>query len=147
MASTAKKSVKSVLVTLGTGTQMKVMAAPVVPGNSVETTSFSAFGDAVKTSTPNGVPQINSFSVTLLDQGETIPLAGDIVEVTVETTYSNNVDAPAVPRKTTGMKCIIQEVSPSTIESDGNHVSTFEVTLLPIGGGDSVDVSDKPTGG
>lgn len=139
-AKVARQSVKSVSVTLGSGAQMAVMAAPPAPGNSVETASFSAFGDAVKTSTPNGVPQLDAFSITLLDQGEAMPKSGDIMNITVETAYSNNIGATAT-RKVTSMECIVQSVASAQIESDGNHVATFEVTLLPVGGGASLDPS------
>ena len=125
---------KAVLTSVVTGMSWPVRAIETNIGTTVDMVHFSAFGDEVKTSLPNGCPQIKPWTIKVLDEGGTSQLekAGAKATISVTTTLSDG--------STTGTRTIssvvghIQETTPASVESDGNRIGDVDIIFQPVGG-------------
>jgi len=101
-------------------------------GTSVETTAISAFGDPSETTLPASPVKYGDVTMTILDENQGQPcVAGTVDEVTLTSTY---FDGTTTSEGVYSRLFVISNVAPSSIEVNGNHVSTWAITMHPVGG-------------
>ena len=101
-------------------------------GTSVDTTAISCFDDDAETTLPASPVKYGDITLNILDEGQGEPVvAGTVDTVSLTSTY---FDGTTATQKTYSRLMVISGVAPSSIEVAGNHVSTWAITMHPVGG-------------
>lgn len=142
MATTAttekpRKAVKTLTVTNTSIDKAAIVSVPNHVGGQVATDAVAGFGDPSISNIPRAIVSYDSFTIQILDEGQTPPVPGTVGDVKVNLTYWDGTEEVT---KAYAKKCTLTQVAPGTIQIDGEHKAVFDLTFLPIGG-DSFNVS------
>ena len=137
-ANTPRKAVKTLTVTNTGINDAAIVSAPNGIGTQVATDQIAGFGDPTFTNVPRSIASYDPITIGVLDEGGTAPVSGTVGDVTVALTYWDG--SQTVSRSYT-KRCTITQVAPGTVQIDGEHKATFDLTFTPVGG-DALSVQD-----
>ena len=142
MATTKHKALAS--VTVG-GVSLSVIGVPTGTPKSVETDSLAAWGDQTATQIARALTKLEDLTLQCYDEGQTLPVEGTTVTLTVAATYSDGGTGTAT--RSLSEPVIVKSVTRPTIEYDGTHAVVIQIVLAPVGGYDITPAQTQQSAG
>ena len=134
-----RKAVKTISITNTQINGAAIVSAPHSLGTQVATDSVAGFGDPTFSNIPRAIASYDPLTIGILDEGGDPPVAGTVGDVTIQVTYW---DGTQTATRSFTKKCTITQVAPSTVQIDGEHKATWDLTFMPVGG-DALSVENN----
>ena len=131
----ARKAIKSISVTIGSGSGLALAAAPSWGGGvSVESDKIAAYGDDAFTTVPRPVKSYSEATFTFIDEGDgksdaVAALVGTVASVILSSTYWDGKTTDSAVSLTKDFAITSCEPGGET-EIDGEHKATFVVKAV-----------------